>query len=430
LIEQAVDRISSHAEWFDIIEASSTSTSIQFRNRRFHSVTEHQNSGFGVRVNIDGKTGFSYANSPSSLIETADRAVDSSEFGDIEDIELPRMTSKDFEPYDPRIRDFDIAAEIDRAEDAMIVILRRFPEANIESRTNRSYGTIRIVNSNGVDQAYKNSRYSTYLSAMMILDDGSKIEVREGTSALAPASYGHLIETILDKLDKARNNKRTASGKIPVLASPKATSRMIGIVTAGLNAESVWKGISPFAGRIGDQLFAEKLTISDEPNLENSPNSYPFDAEGVAGRKKFLVHEGRIKNYITDLKHARKLDLTPGGNGRRGYSTLPYPSFSNVIIDEGSQPHTCLLKTIKRGILVDQFIGLGQSNTLTGDFSAGLDLAYLIEDGEITGRVKDCMLTDNLFALLAGEIEISSNREQVGHTLAPYLFFPRVNYTV
>jgi PmbA protein len=430
LIEQVVNKLSANTGWFDIIEISGVSTPIQFRNNRLHSVTEYQNSGFGVRVSINGKTGFSYTNDASGLMEAADRAEATSKFGDIEDFELPYITNTDFEPYDPRIHGFDIAAEIDKAEDAMSAILRKFPEANIESRINGSHGKIRIINSNGVDQAYKSSRYATYLSAMLFLDDGSKIEIWEGASALAPASYNLLIEKITDKLDNARINKKTAGGKIAVLASPKATARMIGIVTAGLNAESVSKGISPFAGKIDNPLFSDKLTISDEPDLENSPYSYPFDAEGVAARKKFLVKEGRIKNYITDLKYARKLNLIPEGNGQRGYSTLPHPSFSNIVIDKGADPHTSLLRNIKRGILVDQFIGLGQSNTLTGDFSAGLDLAYLIENGEITGRVKDCMLTDNLFTLLADEIVVSSNREQIGSVLAPYLLFPLVNYTV
>jgi predicted Zn-dependent protease len=93
LIEQVVNKLSANTGWFDIIEISGVSTPIQFRNNRLHSVTEYQNSGFGVRVSINGKTGFSYTNDASGLMEAADRAEATSKFGDIEDFELPTRIS-------------------------------------------------------------------------------------------------------------------------------------------------------------------------------------------------------------------------------------------------------------------------------------------------------------------------------------------------
>jgi PmbA protein len=285
------------------------------------------------------------------------------------------------------------------------------------------------VNSNGIDASYKKSGYAATLSASLIFDDGARIDVWESLSALAPAAYDGLTEKIMYKLEKAGQIKKMPSEKVPVIASPKAFARLIGIVTAGLNAKSVYRGISPFGNKTGIRLFAPSLTISDDPELHGSPYSYPFDDEGVNARKKFLVNGGRIEKYISDLNYAHKLDLVPEGNGARGYASPPYPLNSNVIIKEGREPYSSLQKYVKKGILVDQFIGLGQSNTLTGDFSAGLDLAYLIENGEITGRVKDCMLTDNIFKLLRGDIFMSSEREQIGSVLAPYVLLSDVNYT-
>ena len=428
-MEKTADRLSAKAGWFDIIEVSGTGTPLLFKNNRLHSVTESQNSGFGVRVSVNGKTGFSYTNDAACLDETADRAVAMSEFGDAEDFDLPDKTGTPFELYDKRIHAYDIKLEIGKAEDAITAILRKFPAANIDCRVTGSHGGMRIVNSKGIDQTYARSRYAAYLSAMLIHDDGSKIEVWEGTSALAPVPYESLKEKIMYKLAKALKNKKIPSGKVTVVVSPKALARIIGIVTAGLNAESVWKGISPFAGKIGEPCFSADLTICDEPDRSGSPYSYPFDGEGVSARKKFLVKQGGIEKFVTDLKYARKLNLLPEGNGQRPYSALPRPSFSNMVIGGGAEPYAGMLGNIKLGILADQFIGLGQSNTLTGDFSTGLDLAYLIENGEITGRVKDCMLSDNLFKLLAGEIAVSSDREPVGSVLAPYILFPQVNYT-
>jgi len=88
-----------------------------------------------------------------------------------------------------------------------------------------------------------------------------------------------------------------------------------------------------------------------------------------------------------------------------------------------------MLSSIKRGIVPHQFIGLGQSNTITGDFAAAMDLAYLVEDGRITGRVKDCMISGNIIKLLAGEIELSSDRERRGSSMLPWVLLPQVNIT-
>jgi len=98
-----------------------------------------------------------------------------------------------------------------------------------------------------------------------------------------------------------------------------------------------------------------------------------------------------------------------------------------VVVDGGARRLDSLLAEARGGLLVDQFIGLGQSNTLTGEFKANLDLAYALENGATAGRVKDCMLVGNLFELLASGPVFSRERILYGSTLAPFVLFPAVN---
>lgn len=429
MIERIRDRLTGRARWFDIIEVRGAGTPISFANNRLHSVTERHNSGYGVRVNVEGRTGFSYTNDISRLEETADRALRLAAWGDEEDFELPSAAEMAFEPYDGAIDTFDAAAEIAAAEESIAAVLKRFPQATVDLSIGRSTGSMRIVNSSGLDRSFRSSQYAASIGVTLILDDGTRIEAGESASFLAPAPHGKLREEVMEKIGAALVTRKLPSGRVPVLLSPRAFARIIGIMTAGLSAKAVWKGISPFAEKRGERMFAPSLTVRDDPALAGSPYSYPFDDEGVTAADKPLVDRGVISTFITDLKHARKLNLTPGGNGARGYSSLPYPSFSNIVIGAGAEGAAGMMSGITRGILVEQFIGLGQSNTLTGDFSAGLDLAYLIENGTIAGRVKDCMLSDNLFRLLAGEFSLSAERERIGAVLAPHVLFPAVNYT-
>ncbi|MCP4132256.1 MAG: TldD/PmbA family protein [bacterium] len=429
IIEKVKKKIPANARWFDLIEVKGGNTPISFANNRIHSINEKENRGYGVRINLDGKTGFSFTNDVRKIEETVARAVSFAPYGDDENFDLPSAVSGDFEPYDPSVEAFDVDKEIEQGERIIESVVSHFPGINVSFGVNKSIGNTRLVNSNGLDKSYKSSYYVASLSATYLMEDGSKIDVWESKSSVATVEIFEMKDRIIQKIEQALVVKKQESGKLPVLVSPRATARLLDIAVSGLNARSVYKGISPFVGKMGEQFFNEKLSLIDNPLIKESPYSFPFDDEGVQAREKFLIEKGSIANFITDLKHAEKLNIEPLGNASRGYATLPGPSFSNVVVEKGDTAYADILKNIKRGILVEGFIGLGQSNTLTGDFSASLDLAFLIENGKITGRVKDCMISDNLFTLLKEDIVLSSERELHGSSLLPFMFLPGVNYT-
>jgi len=55
---------------------------------------------------------------------------------------------------------------------------------------------------------------------------------------------------------------------------------------------------------------------------------------------------------------------------------------------------------VSEGLLVDDLIGVGQGNVSGGAVSHPVALAYRIEKGEITGRVKDADVAGNAYDLL------------------------------
>jgi len=429
MIELIAKALPGRARWFDLLETKGTTKSIVFKNSRIHSASERESSGRGVRVNIGGRTGFFYTNKDDSLGESARRAAELSPYGDIENFDIPEKIQKNFDPYSGNIRKFDLHREIAVAEGVIGAILAEFPGASVDISVSATEGSVRIANSRGADAAYIFSRYSFGVSATYILDSGGRVEVWEAFSSPEPERSGILINRAINSLRLARKESKIPSGKIPVILTPKAFSRIIGILLSGLNGKSVFKGISPFAGKTGEKIFNAGFSLSDDSLLEGSPASYPFDDEGVAGRTKEIIHQGIIAQFVTDLNYASKLGTDPTGNGSRGYASMPVPSFSNVLVKEGSVPCEDLIKNVKRGILVDQFIGLGQSNTITGEFSTNLDLAFLIENGEITGRIKDCMISDNLFQMLSEEIILSMERIRYGSIIVPFVLFPEVSFT-
>lgn len=427
MIDRVTKTIPAGTRWFDIIHVAGRSTPIKFRNNRLHSLTENENSGAGVRLNIDGRTGFSSTNDDSHIERIAKIAASLSKFGDIENFTLPADTKSLFDPYDPEIENFDLHNEISSCEASIDELTRRFPGISIDMGVTASTGSLRLANSSGVDISYRDSYYSASISATLVLPDGTRIETWEGESHTRPAAFISMTETVADKIEKAMTVKKIESGTYPVILPPSAFGSLLGLVISGFSAVPVWKGISPMAGKQGQKLFNEKLTVRDNPVINGSPYSIPFDAEGVNVKEKFLVNGGVVETFIADLKYAERLGIAPTGNASRGYSSLPGPSFTGIEVNPGSEPHESIIASMKKGIVAHQFIGLGQSNTITGDFSASMDLAYLVEDGRITGRIKDCMISGNIIQLLADELSLSSDSERKGSSVLPWLWLPQVN---
>ena len=88
----------------------------------------------------------------------------------------------------------------------------------------------------------------------------------------------------------------------------------------------------------------------------------------------------------------------------------------------GDTAATEIFEGVKEGVLVEQLLGAGQGNELGGDFRANLSLGFLIEKGEVIGRVKDTMISGNVYETLNNVEEISSEPEPVfGTRVVPWV---------
>ncbi len=86
-----------------------------------------------------------------------------------------------------------------------------------------------------------------------------------------------------------------------------------------------------------------------------------------------------------------------------------------------------MIKDMKSGILVDQVLGGGQSNVLAGEFSVNIDLGYFVENGEIVGRVKDCMVAGNVFDAFNNIIALGDKADWHGSLKVPPFYFRSIN---
>ena len=160
--------------------------------------------------------------------------------------------------------------------------------------------------------------------------------------------------------------------------------------------------------------------------------SRPIDDECVPSRITPLVERGVVKAFTYDLETAARAGAASTGNGQRGIFSKPVPGYTNIVLGDGGRRTGDalgggLLSDIKDGLLVDDLIGVGQGNVISGAFSHPVALAYRVEHGEITGRVKDAAIAGNSYEWFETDWWIGNDRRWYGARSSPSLLLEGVS---
>ncbi len=163
-------------------------------------------------------------------------------------------------------------------------------------------------------------------------------------------------------------------------------------------ADLVQEGNSVLAGRIGERIGSEVVTIVDDPSLPEF-GFEPFDAEGSATGRTEIIRQGILASYL----HSRET-LGSVGNGRAGHARAmagepPLVRMSNTFIEAGESTRDEILAECRNGILLKGSRG-GQVDPGRGVFQFNAEYGYLIENGECTTMVRDVSLSGEILMTL------------------------------
>ncbi len=186
-------------------------------------------------------------------------------------------------------------------------------------------------------------------------------------------------------------------GEMPVVISSQAGGTLIHeAIGHSLEADTVQDGSSPrFAGKIGNKVAHDKITVLDDPTLPGKRGSFVFDDEGSPAQRTVLVENGVLKTYLYDRVTARKHKRVSNGHGRReSYAHKPIPRMSNTFVAPGQDAPADILRSLDRGLFVTR-MGGGQVNTATGDFVFEVGEGFWVESGTIKHMVRGANLLGN-----------------------------------
>ncbi|MFW6189688.1 MAG: TldD/PmbA family protein [Planctomycetota bacterium] len=419
--EEILELASGRFDAAEVYEEASETVSVKFEDNRLKEIRTRQRRGVGLRVIHEGRIGFASTTDlrePGNLLEMAGA---SAQFGDAAKFEFPAESPRAAGPdlHDEAVTEVSAAQMVEMGREG----LQRSREANEDylfgAGLSRSLRRERILNTAGLDCAYQSTDMSSHVEIELVADEGL-LRVYEYKDWGRPfGDVMDLTEEALEKMDRAATLVPARVEEMPMIFAPKALNNLFTPISVALNGKRVHKGSSVLRGRIDERIIDERLTIADDPEVDWAPGSCPFDDEGTPARRRAIFDAGVLKTCYADLQTAGLLGIEPTGHGFRGYSSRPSPSSTNVVVEPGETPFEEMLSGIERGVIVDQTLGSGQSNLLAGEFSVNVELGFMVEKGEVRGRVKDCMAAGNVYEVLRQVEAIGSERRWLGSNCAP-----------
>lgn len=188
--------------------------------------------------------------------------------------------------------------------------------------------------------------------------------------------------------------------KLPVVFDPWMSMSLLGAIAPLFSADNVLKGRSLFAGKTGQRVASEHVTIVDDGRRAGGLRSAPFDGEGIATTTRTLVERGALRGYLTNMKTARKLGGSSKGNARRGsYASPSRIGPSNFYVEAGVTDPVALLRGLDRALAITSLLNLHTIDPISGEFSLGATGTYL-ERGAPVQAVQGVTIAGNLTHLL------------------------------
>jgi len=418
ILEEAARRF-AHAEVFD---ESGESLAVSFEDSRLKEITSRQFRGVGLRVIDEGRIGFAGTTDLRDPARLVEMAAASALYGDEAKFDMPGAPAEldPVETWDGGV----LAVTAERMVEMGRAGLDMARDANehylFYCSVSRATHTQRVLNTSGLDHRFSATSMSADAGVQEVGENGmlQVFEYRGGADRIDGVI--DLTRTVLEKAARAATIAPARREALPVVFAPKALGNLLSPIGVALNGKNVHRGSSVLRDRVGEQVLDERITITDDPTVPLRPGTCTLDDEGTPTARRDLFAAGVLRGFLTDRQTAGLLGCAPSGNGFRGYSRRPSPSATNTVMDAGDAPWEDILAGLKRGLIVDQTLGSGQSNTLAGEFSVNVDLGFLVEDGRIVGRVKDCMVAGNVYELLKDHVEaVSAEREWIGGSLRP-----------
>ncbi len=410
-------------EQVEAFVARGRETEIRVFEGEVESLSSAESAGIGIRVVAGKRQGFAYAGSldPDVIAETLADARDNAGFA-TEDEYLGLAEPDGVEPVSLDLWRDDLAAyptddkvaraiELERAVragDPRIRQLRasEWGDAAVESA---------VATSTGI--AASSRRTACYLSAEAIAGEADDTQTGSGYSVGRGPSDLDLDKAASDAVLRATRllgAVKPRSAHVTAVLEPRITATLLAILAGTLDGESVLKGRSLFADRVGEEVAVPGFTLVDDPTDPDAYSAATHDAEGLATRRNVLIDGGVLQMFLYNTYSARRAGTVSTGSAvRAGYRSGPGTGARAVSLIPGHLSPEQIYAAVGDGLLVQSVSGIHSGvNPVSGDFSVGAE-GVLIKDGALAGPVRVLTIASTFQRMLSGVVAVGSDLERL-----------------
>ena len=406
------DRVVAMAKPGEQVEAvvvRGTETEIRVFSGDVESLSSAQSQGVGIRVVVDGRQGFAYAGSldESAIAETLADARDNVSFATFDEFaglaEPDGMAVSVLDLHRDALVSFETSDKIAMAIELERVVMAADPRiSGIESAEYAdSISEAAIATSTGIRTV--GSETSCFLATYAMAADGDETQTGFGFSVGREPSDLNPSRAALEAATRATRMLGAVQpprGRLTVVLDPWVTAQFLGILGYTLDGESVLKGRSLFAERLGESVGSSLLTLIDDPTDVRSFTATDADGEGLAARRNVLIQNGVLQQFVHNAYSARRAGTVSTGNAVRGFKSTPSVGCLSVSLVPGTSDPAALIAGIDDGVLVQEVSGLHSGvNPVSGDFSTGAE-GLRIRNGELAEPVREFTIASTLQKML------------------------------
>ena len=408
IIQLALD---TGCQYADARAESTTRSGIVIENGEIEYLSTHEDSGIGIRVINSGAWGFYSIANPQNfddvkagLFQASKSALHSSEL----------KKSKIVLAESPTILDnIDYPVKANPTIEDLISIGQSCNKIIQEKE--------KIIKSNVALSFKKTSKY-------FVNSDGSKINQNHTDVVADLAATAHesgLTQSIniteggrggLEKINKEIDLEKTAdeiSNKAIELLSAKPakedkktvvmnpdfvsllTHEILGHPSEAdrvLGKEMAWAGGSWWAGKLGEHIGSEELSVFDDPTIEGSLGWYQYDDEGVKSSRTNLIEQGVLTKHMQSRETAGMFDSNSSANMRAtSYRFMPLIRMACTCIGEGSWNPDEMIKDVKDGYYISN-MKIPSIDMKRYNWSISCQYAQRIENGELKELLRDVIV--------------------------------------
>jgi PmbA protein len=433
VVEHAISRARQlGAAAADAMLVESDGVEARVRDREIDFVSQARERTLGIRAFVGDAKGLR-----SALTSTSDLAPAAVTRMTEEAVALARATAvdpaaglpdggfasdlPDLALLDPADRAAAVEERIDCARRAEAAARARDPRiANSEgSQVSSRFHRVVYGNSAGFLAGYESASHSLFCEPIARENGAMQrdywMTVHRRIAGLEdPAAVGRqAAERALRRLGA----RRVPTCEVPVIFDPLSARSLLSHLLSCVSGYAVYRQASFLAGRIGEEIASERVTVVDDGRRREGLGSRPFDGEGQPTRRNVVVERGRLQGYLLDSYSGRKLGLPSTGSASRGAASAPSVGPTNLSLEPGTQSLEEIIATTRRGLLVTELIGPG-FNPVTGDYSRGA-AGLWIEGGEVAHPVEEVTIAGSLGSMLRALDAVGRDLLWVGSIASP-----------